>query len=58
MTTAYERWLAEVDHKVEKALGAPTIDLPDLTDLGGLYASEVTPTDAARCVILDQTGKD
>lgn len=57
MTAAYERWLAEVDAKVEKALGAPTIDLPDYTDLSGLYAAEVSATDAAKCVILDQTGE-
>lgn len=54
--TAYTRWTAEVDRRVEEVLGAPTIDLPDLTDLGALYASEVTPADAAKTVIFDQTG--
>lgn len=51
--TAYSTWLARVGRDFEDRTGLHLDDLPDLTDLGSLYAEDLTPRDAATAVMLD-----
>lgn len=52
--TAYSAWLARVGRLVQDKTGMTLDELPDLTDLGSLYAANVTEVDAASEVIRDQ----
>jgi hypothetical protein len=51
--TAYSAWLARVGKDFEERTGLHLDDMPDYTDLGSLYAENVTVRDAANAVMID-----
>lgn len=50
----YDEWTKQVDFFVEAALDMSLDEIPDLTDLGELYAEGATPRAAAKMVVRDQ----
>ena len=54
MGTPYQRWYQEVDQAVLAKMGMHYDELPNYTDLGSLYAEDVSVPDAVRAVLLDQ----